>query len=117
MTSLDEALELRPELAARFARLRCDVRDGLGEEIFDVVESRIRFLHGLEGAALAEPSGMLAKLSVEFAELFVIDVHAITDELTERIVECGGERWLIALGGACAVLDCESKMRQTIGVQ
>jgi hypothetical protein len=53
---------------------------------------------------------------VEFAELFVIDVHAITDELAADIVRLMGEAGLVALAAACAIADGEAKLRRVLEV-
>ena len=113
--TFDELLDLRPPLADRYRALASVAIHELPDGLAPVLRSRFATLHGLS----AEPAaavGEAQQRAVDFAELFVIDPHAITDELAADVARLFGEPGLVAIASACAMLDSEMKLRRVMEV-
>jgi hypothetical protein len=113
--SFDELLELRPPLAGRYRALAAVAIDELPDGLAPLLRSRFAVLHNLPADPVA-PVGEAQEQAVDFAELFVIDPHAITDELAADVARLLGEQGLVALASACAMLDSEMKLRRVMEI-
>jgi hypothetical protein len=113
--SLDDVLQHRPPLAGRYLGLVAEAEAALDPSLAALLRARFATLHGLP-AAPATPDGEAQECAVEFAELFVIDPHAISDELAADIVRLLGESGLVAVASACAMFDSEMKLRKVLEV-
>lgn len=121
VVTIDELLALRPELHSAYSKLLGHPLALLGADRLALVSGRMAELHGL-GASASHPVDAVDAVDavdrrvLDFVELFVIDVHAITDDLAAQLVADLGDDGLIALGSACAVLDGFSKLLRVMEV-
>lgn len=115
VVTIDELLALRPELHSAYSKLLGHPLALLGADRLALVSQRMAELHGLRASA-SHPVDAVDRRVLDFVELFVIDVHAITDDLAAQLVADLGDDGLIALGSACAVLDGYSKLLRVMEV-
>lgn len=113
MATLDDSLALRPELASAYQKLLAHAPALLGERRFYLVQARMAQLHSLPAASV-EPVDDVERRIVEFVELFVIDVHAISDDQAAALRHDLGNDGLISLASACAVLDGHAKLQRVL---
>jgi alkylhydroperoxidase family enzyme len=133
-----EVLELRPELAAAHHRLHATIWEcGIAPSILELC--RLRMAQLLQCApALAERSPRIdvaeervahlaqwptnplysddERTCLEFAELFVIDQHAITDGQAEAVRQALSESGFVAFTTALAIWENQHRFDNALGV-
>lgn len=109
---------LVPGVTDRLAELEASLwhPDRLDPALTALVRSRVAALLGDRalppaGPEPADPSRADARACLDFAELYVIDPHAVTDEVCAAVVAHLGEAGATALTMAVATFDALSRSR------
>lgn len=95
-----------PRLAALWQHMvaALDEQEWLPPEVLEACRSRVAALHGAPWAVTdVEASGPLVDACVAVAEMFVVDVHAVTDEMAAEVSELVGPEGLTTLAAALAI--------------
>lgn len=140
-TTFDDLLALSPVMAQRFAELERQIwrAPALDPALAELVRLRVAKLVGCapalvertpEARAAGQTEAKVNALAawptsplftareravLAFAECYVMDAHAVTDELCERLNEQFTPAELAALTFAVAVFDAKARMRTALG--
>lgn len=95
-----------PRLAALWQHMvvALDEQEWLPGDVLETCRNRVATLHGVDWAVTdAAATGPLVDACVAVAEMFAVDVHAVTDEMADRVSELVGPEGLTTLAAALAI--------------
>ena len=117
--ALSQALASRPDLRAGIERLFAVVEDGrLDPDILGLCRKRVgTLLHCPNHAGAIPPRDQLTERQrscVDFAEMFVLDHHAITDEQAGEVTRYLSDAEMVVLTTALAIYDGFCRFERTL---
>lgn len=93
-----------------------DSQPWLPSAALEAARSRTATMHGLSWAATPVPIGdPLVQACVAVAEMFVADVHAVTDDMAARVVDLAGPEAFTTLAAALAIWEGIYRLAATWG--
>ena len=117
----DDPLELTPAIGTRLRELDDGIWASLDPGLLELCRARIRrlILFAESAAPVKHSGGELStreRSCTDFAELFVIDAHAITDEQCAELNRHLSPPELTALTMAIAVFEATARSEMALGV-
>lgn len=114
-----DVLAMRPDLQERWLAMAAALHGlpGLGDEHRALIDRRVATLVGAPWAAPIETSDEAQAVLAELAELFVIDVRALTPDRLDALRRVSGDDAVVPVIFELAVADGIARCAATIGSQ